>query len=158
MATLEELRSELSSLGKGDWAKAQCVMDQIVAITGRKGKMGGQVCPRACKYCHMYGHTREYCPKRDRDSRSEIVKHKRAMERSRERWDPERVREVDRLWAVYYEAKRVDPKAVCSKEYACQKCKGCKRWPEAYRVAESRVDGLALSADSLVYHVVDVAE
>ena len=59
------LREELGKLQGDRWQRACYIMDQIVAITERKPKMGGHVCPRVCKHCGYYGHTKEHCTVRE---------------------------------------------------------------------------------------------
>ena len=63
------LRAQLSAKPTDEWQKAKCLMDEITRVLGhRGGPMGGSIAPRACVYCHMYGHTRAHCRKRREDA------------------------------------------------------------------------------------------
>jgi len=68
-AEVEELRRQLATTHADQWQKAKCLMDEITRVLGhRGGPMGGNIAPRACKYCHYYGHTRQFCSKLREDS------------------------------------------------------------------------------------------
>ena len=59
------LRAQLAELTDDQWQKASCIMQNITSLLGHAGgPMGGKIETRACKYCHHYGHTRQWCPKR----------------------------------------------------------------------------------------------
>jgi len=59
------LRAKLAELTDDQWQKASCIMDNITALLGKRcGPSNGKIEPRACRYCHHYGHTRQWCPKR----------------------------------------------------------------------------------------------
>ena len=58
-----ELRARLSECHTGQWRKAQCIFDQMAALTAKQGPMGGKMVPRACRYCGYYGHSRQHCPR-----------------------------------------------------------------------------------------------
>ena len=67
-----ELRARLAELDKSDWVKAGCIMENITTLLGhRGGPMGGRIEPRACKYCHRYGHTKQWCKERVRRQKLE---------------------------------------------------------------------------------------
>ena len=60
-----ELRAMLAECRDDEWIKAGMIMDRITAVLGvRYGPMNGRIEPRACKYCHHYGHTRQWCKAR----------------------------------------------------------------------------------------------
>lgn len=68
------LRARLAKLTDDEWVKAGMLMDHITTLLGhRGGPMGGKIEPRACRYCHYYGHTRQWCKKRvvDEQARDE---------------------------------------------------------------------------------------
>ena len=59
------LRARLAELTDDQWQKASCIMQNITSLLGHDyGPMGGKIEPRACKFCHHFGHTRQWCPKR----------------------------------------------------------------------------------------------
>jgi hypothetical protein len=63
-----ELRARLAECSSSQWQKATLIMQEIAKVTGKSiGPSGGKVEPRACKYCHYFGHTRQHCEKRKRD-------------------------------------------------------------------------------------------
>ena len=66
-----ELRARLSELQDDQWVKASYIMQEITSLLGHNyGPMGGKIEPRACRYCHYYGHTRQWCPKlKEREER-----------------------------------------------------------------------------------------
>ena len=60
-----ELRALLATLREVEWVKAGIVMQRITSLLGHSyGPMNGKIQPRACRYCHYYGHTRQWCPAR----------------------------------------------------------------------------------------------
>ena len=60
-----ELRARLGELRDDQWQRASCIMQNITSLLGHDyGPMGGKIEPRACRFCHYYGHTRQWCPKR----------------------------------------------------------------------------------------------
>lgn len=62
------LRSQLGELTTQHWQQASMIMHQIAVLTGKcNGPSGGSVEPRACKYCGYFGHTRQWCPRREKD-------------------------------------------------------------------------------------------
>lgn len=70
------LRAQLAMLTDDQWAKASCIMDNITGLLGHSGgPMGGKIEPRACKYCHYFGHTKQWCQVRiaDEASREELA-------------------------------------------------------------------------------------
>ena len=58
------LKARLGELRSDEWQKAQCVMDHICALCEVTGPSYGQMVPRACRYCHRFGHTRQHCKSR----------------------------------------------------------------------------------------------
>lgn len=59
---VERLRAELSKCHSGEWQRASLLMRQITMLIGhRGGPMNGRIEPRACRYCHYFGHTKQYC-------------------------------------------------------------------------------------------------
>jgi len=61
-----DLRAQLHKLKDTEWQRAGIVMMRIAELLGhRYGPMGGQIEPRACKFCRYYGHTKQWCPKRN---------------------------------------------------------------------------------------------
>lgn len=61
---LKHLRSLLSSCTSSNWQRASLIMQEIARVSGHTyGPMGSSVQPRACKFCHYYGHTRQHCKK-----------------------------------------------------------------------------------------------
>lgn len=61
----KELRARLGRLKDTEWQQAGRIMGQIALMLGhRYGPMGGKIEPRACRFCHYYGHSKQYCAKR----------------------------------------------------------------------------------------------
>lgn len=59
------LRARLEECRDDQWQKAGMIMDQITMLLGHAyGPMNARIEPRACRYCHYYGHTRQWCKKR----------------------------------------------------------------------------------------------
>jgi hypothetical protein len=72
-------RDKLNALTDDQWMKASCYMDNITTLLGHTGgPMGGRIEPRACKYCHHFGHTRQWCKARIAD---EQAREEQALER-----------------------------------------------------------------------------
>ena len=68
-AEVEALRAQLSATHANEWQKAKCLMDEITRVLGhRRGPSGAGISPRACVYCHYYGHTRQFCRKLKEDA------------------------------------------------------------------------------------------
>ena len=62
------LRAELAKLQDDEWVKAGMIMQELTKLLGHTGgPMGGRIEPRACRYCHYFGHTRQWCKKRIAD-------------------------------------------------------------------------------------------
>ena len=58
-------REKLHLLQDDQWQKASVIMDNITTLLGHHGgPMGGKIQPRACKFCHYYGHTIQWCNRR----------------------------------------------------------------------------------------------
>ena len=57
------LRERLGQIPSHEWAKAQCVYEQLAAVCGVSGPSGALMSPRACSHCHFFGHTRQFCPR-----------------------------------------------------------------------------------------------
>ncbi len=67
-AEIVALRARLSELHEYEWQKANMIMENITSLLGHSGgPSGGHIAPRACRYCRYYGHTKQWCPKRERD-------------------------------------------------------------------------------------------
>ena len=65
-----KLRRKLGKLRSDKWQQASWIMLQISALCGHDtGPSGSQVCPRACHYCHYFGHSSQHCGKRREDER-----------------------------------------------------------------------------------------
>ena len=79
------LRERLGKLRADEWQKANIIMQDIVSISGRKSKIGGQICARVCRGCGYFGHSKEYCPKRVEREQREMEAEMRAEERRKER-------------------------------------------------------------------------
>jgi hypothetical protein len=48
-------------------------MQNITQLMGHSGgPMGAKIEPRSCKYCHYFGHTRQFCKKRAADEEREV--------------------------------------------------------------------------------------
>ena len=61
------LRERLAECRDDQWVKAQYIMDEITTALGVPcGPMRAKIEPRACKFCHYYGHTSQHCKKRQR--------------------------------------------------------------------------------------------
>lgn len=56
------LKARLGTITSDRWQAAQAIMDEIVAVCGVHGPSGATMVPRACRVCHYYGHTRQFCP------------------------------------------------------------------------------------------------
>lgn len=89
-AQILELRKKLGSLTIDQWAKAQCVMDEIVRLLGRRGgPSGSSVAPRVCKGCGFFGHTKAHCKvskaKEDKEIARELSDHKIFMQKALKR-------------------------------------------------------------------------
>jgi hypothetical protein len=63
-AEVMALRAKLNQLTTSQWQKASMLMHEICDIMGHtQGPSNGMIEPRACRYCHYYGHTRQWCPR-----------------------------------------------------------------------------------------------
>ena len=159
---LDELRERLGTLNTGQWQQAQAVMTQITAITGRRGAMGGLVCPRACKCCKLFGHTSQHCPRKSALLGMEILKHQRDVLRWNALVDPAVRSKSMRQDAVYQLVRREHPTAICKFYHGeggpCLKCRGCTEWAAAYRDCDGRTDYLVDATFSVGGLVVDVAK
>ena len=82
------LKARLATVQSHQWQKAQCIFDEIVALCEVRGPSGGQMVPRACRFCGFYGHSRQYC-----------VALKEAAARREEYWKATEVAESDALHA-----------------------------------------------------------
>lgn len=75
-AQYDALKARLCTLTTDRWQAAQVVFDEMCALCDAKGPSGGQMVPRACRFCHHYGHSRQHCPhwlaKRERMTQREI--------------------------------------------------------------------------------------
>lgn len=75
-------RDKLNACHSSQWQKAGLYMQNITALLGHSGgPMQGRINPRACKVCHYYGHTKQWCPvKKARDEREaeRVLKEDRA--------------------------------------------------------------------------------
>ena len=59
----QALKIKLGKLHSGQWQKAQCIMNEMVALCGVSyGPGRGLICPRACSFCDHFGHNRKSCP------------------------------------------------------------------------------------------------
>ena len=87
-AGVAKLRARLAECDSSQWQRASIIMREIAALLGHnQGPSGGQIEPRACKYCHKYGHTRQHCAVRRAGQESEdqrvIDEHKAERDRAR---------------------------------------------------------------------------
>ena len=78
------LRAKLAGVRSDQWAKAQVIFEEICILCGVSGPSGMTMVPRACRFCHYYGHTKQFCPARKRAE-------ERAIEAECARIDRERV-------------------------------------------------------------------
>jgi len=160
---IERLKKALSATPGYEWQRAQGIMNAIQAVNGK----GGLVVPRVCKVCKMYGHTRQYCPKKDND---EVARHERHMKRHEEYMRVEWLRmEIDTAGlckAFPYHDK-------CENQIIgrCGKCGPSKEWERlywegvwekwyeeaAYAEADARIRCADLLGDDAVRLVIDVA-
>lgn len=62
-AQVELLRARLGTITSDRWQAAQSIFTEICALCDVVGPSNGLMVPRACKVCHLYGHTRQFCPK-----------------------------------------------------------------------------------------------
>ena len=159
---LGQLRERLGELNTGQWQQAQAVMTQITAITGRRGGMGGLVCPRACKCCKLFGHTSEHCPRKSALLGMEILKHQREVIRWNALVDPAVRTKSRRQDAVYKLVRKEHPTAICKLYHGeggpCLKCRGCTEWAAAYRECDGRSDLFVDALLGVSDHVVHVAD
>ena len=147
---VDELRLRLGQTRKDDWQKARCLMQEIAIHLGvRGGPMGGQVNPRACKYCHYYGHTKQWCPKRvamekEREEKEldELLQEARAEMQAYLLGSNGKVIKSDPVWDKWLSwAERRECEAdkrelhchtvvaTCASEAVpCESCEGCKGW------------------------------
>lgn len=59
---VNQLRAKLSELTSDDWQYASMIMHDITALMGHNhGPSRGAIEPRACRFCHYYGHTKQHC-------------------------------------------------------------------------------------------------
>lgn len=84
---LTALREELGTLKCGQWIRANCIMDNIVALGGYKrsrNKWNIKVMPRCCAFCGYFGHTKQFCEvrktKEAADEARELKKARRELE------------------------------------------------------------------------------
>ena len=61
-AEVQALKAKLATIPSDRWQAAQAIMDQMAAACGVSGPSGAMMVPRACRVCHWYGHTRQFCP------------------------------------------------------------------------------------------------
>ncbi len=58
------LRAKLGECRSDQWQRAQVIFEELCAVCGVTGPSYSLMTPRACRFCHMYGHTRQYCPRK----------------------------------------------------------------------------------------------
>ena len=66
-------RAELAKCDSSQWLRAGYIMQEITGLLGKSmGPGNGRIEPRACKWCGFYGHTKQWCTKRNRDEEAAI--------------------------------------------------------------------------------------
>ena len=66
-AEVARLRARLAECHEYQWIRAGAIYDNITSLCRVSGPSGGKMNPRACKYCHYYGHTSQHCVKKKDD-------------------------------------------------------------------------------------------
>jgi len=89
---VQGLRDALSRTPAYEWQHAQRLMNEIIDALGKpRGPMGGRIVPRACKVCHYFGHTKQWCPvlakQEERKAIAEVKAEREWMRKQRAR-DP----------------------------------------------------------------------
>ena len=107
---VEEIRARLKQTKGSQWQKAYALMANLTAILGhRGGPSGGNIAPRACRYCDYYGHTIQHCEKKKQDEQKQMEREIRdhakfKASNNRKRMPEEWIRECDELIRIASEA------------------------------------------------------
>lgn len=139
---ISALRARLHACKSSEWQKAGLIMQRIAQTLGHSGgPMGARIQPRACRYCHFYGHTKQWCPKRITDEAAALQREIDADKR----WRSRRAGgEVDPQWLEWNEWADRRFKAARDAGHGCEeivaesaadykavracKCRGCSGW------------------------------
>ena len=133
------LKAKLATLNVSNWARAQCVMDQMSAVCCKAyGPMGGKITCRACSICGYYAHSAANCPVLEKRRQRALD---RELARVREDQNLLETMEVDSAWAKKLaEHDRIFKAKVamglgCTRKITCAsdidlecRCAGCLRW------------------------------
>lgn len=93
-----QLRERLATLRGGEWMKAKLIMQSITLLLGHSGgPCGGNIAPRACRYCDYYGHTKQHCKRRIDDEQKELEQE----HRKHQRWEAGRKRLGNEAWDTW---------------------------------------------------------
>lgn len=135
------LKAKLGEVRSDQWQKAQCIFDEICALCEVKGPSNGMMVPRACRVCHYYGHTKQFCPVWK--ARVERMTD-RELELCGPRYIPpqcvEECRGGPEQWAWIQHLREVDARVKEGMEKKIGKPRpGCKRYKRTITCASDRV-------------------
>lgn len=136
------LRERLGRVPAHKWQRAQCIMDELAELTGAKGPMGGNMVPRACRYCGFFGHTRQFCKRLKADEEAELERLAAMCDEEREVLRGYELNATERYWKAKFDfvkarfAELVAEKDWC--ETSCGQCALCAEWRR--RIAEGQED------------------
>ena len=141
------LRALLSEVPSSQWQRAHAIFRDICSMCDHQGPKGGTSIPypRSCRYCHYYGHSSQFCPKRrvqdmqDTDRILQAERLYRAKSKQQPTTDKMWLAEFERLQARYNAAHEAglegcietwDNGGVCSDRGIPlgKRCAGCEEW------------------------------
>ena len=78
------LRARLALCRSDEWQKASVILNDIASVIGNKTPQGGMLVPRACRYCHYFGHSSNHCAKKAEDELKAIAADERRFKEAGE--------------------------------------------------------------------------
>ena len=135
------LRAQLGTLTSSEWQKAYLVYGMITDLCEHRGPMG-KANPRACGYCGFFGHTREFCKRREEHARLNEERETRNMRTEHDEIvaslaehrlkNPKRARELEDLNMRYDRAMNEGGCKGClraeGEEWPCNECEECVKF------------------------------
>jgi hypothetical protein len=149
---VKRLKEALGEVHSYDWQKAQCIFDEMCSLCGVSGPSGGIMVPRSCRLCGYYGHTRQYCPRRDPEQEETDKEHASLLKRDesgtlaryRAGATPEQaawIAELAKINARFEQAcaalERGELTGCLCGGCGADKCQGCTEWAAFMHAPES---------------------
>lgn len=145
----EELKERLSKCRASEWQKAHAIFTEMCELCNYKGAKDGIGCPypRACRYCHFYGHSTQFCTLRiEAEKRADDRETDRLLRES-EQWRKTRQVTLPLRWRREFDETMANYRAACEAGLegctedwdlggTCslnnvplgQRCAGCEEW------------------------------